>query len=125
MMQVSLVSIKRPWTFNEERAGNRFKRAKLTKEWRNDFCLMAKAQQIPLLTSAIITATPYQKSGRLQDVAACVPAVKAAIDGLVDAEVFLDDSPQHVVAVMFKPAQRGEPALRLDIEGELINGKTG
>jgi hypothetical protein len=59
----------------------------------------------------------------MQDVAACVPAVKAAIDGLVDAGVFLDDSPAHVTAVVFKQPERGEPALRLEIEGELLSGQ--
>lgn len=121
MIRVALTLHKRPWTFNQERAGNRFARAKLTKEWRGQFYLMALAEKIPLMTRCIITATPYQKSGRMQDVAACVPAVKAAIDGLVDAGVFVDDSPAHVIAVVFKQPERGEPALRLEIEGELLS----
>lgn len=122
MMKVELLLQRRPWTINEERAGNRFVRAKLTKEWRGQFHLLALAKDIPTLTGCIVTATPYQKSGRMQDVAACVPAVKAAIDGLVDGGVFLDDSPQHVVAVVFRQPEKGEPALKLEIEGELLNG---
>lgn len=122
MTKVELRYESKPWTFNSERAGNRWDRARKTKEWRQAFCLMARSKQIPALTSCIVTATPYQKSGRLQDVAACVPAVKAAIDGLTDAGVFLDDSPEHVVAVVFRQPERGEPALRLELEGELLNG---
>jgi len=122
MTKVELRYESKPWTFNSERAGNRWDRARKTQEWRQAFCLMARSKQIPTLTSCIVTATPYTKSGRLQDVAACVPAVKAAIDGLTDAGVFLDDSPEHVVAVVFRQPERGEPALRLELEGELLHG---
>ena len=53
----------------------------------------------------------------MQDVAACVPAVKAAIDGLVDAGVLIDDAPQHLKAIVFAQPQKGKPALKLEIEG--------
>jgi Holliday junction resolvase RusA-like endonuclease len=112
----------KPSTINSERAGNRHTRARNTKEWRQAFAYLARLQGIPTLTSCIVTATPYQKSGRLQDVAACVPAVKAAIDGLTDAGVFIDDSPDHVVAVVFRQPIRGEPALTIGLEGVLLNG---
>lgn len=117
-MKVELILRQKPWTLNAERAGNRFKRAKQTKEWRTWFCLLARVEKIPTLTNCVITATPYQKSGRMQDVAACVPAVKAAIDGLVDAGVLIDDAPQHLKAIVFAQPQKGEPALKLEIEGE-------
>jgi hypothetical protein len=39
--------------------------------------------------------------GRLQDTAACNPAVKAAIDGLVDGGLMKDDTPEHLVGVLF------------------------
>ena len=55
----------------------------------------------------------------MQDVAACVPAVKAAIDGLVDAKVLIDDAPQHLKAIVFKQPEKGTPALKLEIEGTL------
>lgn len=119
MIQVELVHNARPWTINEERAGHRFKRATQTKEWRQVFYWLAKSQHIPTLTDCVITATPYQQRGRMQDVAACVPAVKAAIDGLVDAGVMLDDSPKHLRAIVFAQPQKGLPALRLNIEGQV------
>lgn len=122
-MTVELTLQRRPWTFNEERSGNRFERARLTKEWRSAFHLLALANNVPTLTGCIVTATPYQKSGRLQDVAACVPAVKAAIDGLVDGGVFTDDSSEHVTAVVFRQPVRGEPRLDIKLEGELLHGE--
>ena len=32
---------------------------------------------------------------------ACYPTVKAAIDGIVDAGVILDDNPEHLDSIMF------------------------
>jgi len=113
----------RPWTINEERAGNRSKRAKQTKKWREVFCYLAKMQNAPTLTDCTITVTPFQKKGRMQDVAACVPAVKAARDGLVDASVLIDDAPQHLKAIMFKQPEKGEPGLHLELRGTLVSKK--
>lgn len=119
-MKVELTLSQRPWTLNEERAGNRFQRAQQTKQWREYFCYLAQAQNVPKMTDCVITVTPYQQKGRMQDVAACVPAVKAAIDGLVDAKVLIDDAPQHLKAIVFKQPEKGTPALKLEIEGSVI-----
>lgn len=108
----------RPWTTNAERASNRWHRAELVKQWRTAFTLLARAQNAPTLTGVHITAQPYQKSGRLADVAAHNPAVKAAIDGLVDAGVMEDDSPEHLHAITFLPPQHGRNALTLTVRGE-------
>lgn len=62
---------------------------------------------------------PYQKGGRLQDTGACHPAVKAAIDGIVDAGVLLDDSPQYVKSIRFLPTERGKDGLTLRFWGDL------
>jgi crossover junction endodeoxyribonuclease RusA len=89
----------RPWTTNAERKLNRYRRAELVREWREAFAWLAKAQRIPLLPSANIHAQPEQKGGVLQDTGACHPAVKAAIDGLVDAGVLIDDAPQYLLSI--------------------------
>lgn len=115
--KVELVYHARPWTINEERAKNRWVRADRTREWRQAFFWLAKAQKIPCLTDCVIIATPYQEKGRMQDVAACVPAVKAAIDGIVDAGVLIDDAPTHLKAITFNQPQKGKPALKLEING--------
>lgn len=110
--------LERPWTTNAERASNRWVRAELVKKWRTAFKLLALSQQIPTLQNVHITAQPYQKGGTLADVASCNPAVKAAIDGLVDAGVMEDDSPEFLHSITFLQPQRGKNALTLTITGE-------
>ena len=107
----------RPWTTNAERAGNRWERAKLTKEWRTGFQLLAKSEKIPPMAWITVTVEPHQKGGRLQDVGACNPAVKAAIDGLVDAGVLPDDSPEFVRSLVFLPPKKDKNALVIYIRG--------
>lgn len=105
----------RPWTTNAERRLNRYRRAELVREWRQAFNLLARAAKIPHLERVHITVQPEQKSGVLQDVAACNPAAKAAIDGLVDAQVIKDDSPDYLTHVTFNQPIRGRNALTLII----------
>jgi hypothetical protein len=50
-----------------------------------------------------VLVTPHLRDGRTQDVGACYPAAKAAIDGLVDAGVIPDDGPQYVTRLTFDP----------------------
>ena len=54
------------------------------------------------LTDVVITATPVLASRRSRpDTAACYPAVKAAIHGLVDGGVIAADDPSHLVELTF------------------------
>lgn len=107
----------RPWTTNGERAGNRWERAALVKEWRTAFHLLARSEQIPPMEWITVTVEPHQKGGRLQDVGACNPAVKAAIDGIVDAGVLPDDSPQYVRSLLFLQPKNDKNSLVLYIRG--------
>jgi hypothetical protein len=107
----------KPWTHNAERRMNMHARGKLTKQWRTDFCLLAKYEKIPRLVWAKIIVTPYQSRGKLQDVAACAPAAKAAIDGIVDAGVLPDDSSRYVTSIEFRVPERGTDKLILEIIG--------
>lgn len=107
----------RPWTTNAERASNRWERAKLTKEWRHGFQLLAKSEKIPPMSWIAVTVEPHQQGGRLQDVGACNPAVKAAIDGLVDAGILPDDSPKYVRSLIYLPPINDRNALVLYIRG--------
>jgi len=109
----------RPWTTNAERAGNRWERAALTKEWRTAFQLLAKQEKIPVMSWISVTVEPHQKGGRLQDVGACNPAVKAAIDGIVDAGVLPDDSSQYVRSLIFLPPHKDKNSLVLYIRGAI------
>jgi crossover junction endodeoxyribonuclease RusA len=91
--------------------------SKLTKEWRTGFQLLAKYEKIPPMVWITVTAEPHQKGGRLQDVGACNPSVKAAIDGLVDAGVLPDDSSQFVKSLVFLPPKKDKNSLVLYIRG--------
>jgi len=107
----------KPWTTNAERAGNRWERASNVKTWRTAFFYLAKQQKIPQLTDVQITVEVQQEKGRLQDVGACNPASKAAIDGLVDAGVMEDDSPKFLTSITFMQPTRAKNGLTLHIKG--------
>ena len=92
----------RPMSLNVERAGNRFQRAPLVKEWRGAYRWLAAEEAIPPLQWIHVEARPQYRTARsLPDTAACVGSVKAAIDGLVDAGVLPDDGPELVRRVTF------------------------
>lgn len=97
----------RPWTVNSERAGNRWTRAKNTKEWRTVFGDATRSFGCHQLTQARVSVFLEQK-GRLQDTGACMPAVKAAVDGMVDGGLFLDDTGEHVESLQFHAPQRAK-----------------
>lgn len=107
----------RPWTTNAERAGNRYVRAKLTREWRLAYKLLAINAKVPPLQWGSVVAQPTLKGGKLQDTAACNPAVKAAIDGIVDAGVLMDDSSEYLRTITFLPPVRGESQLTIWLRG--------
>lgn len=116
-MSWSLVYAKRPWTTNSERRWNRYRRAEEVKEWRGAFQLLARNAQIPALTKIAVHATPIMPDRNFQDTAACNPAVKAAIDGIVDAGVIPDDTPEFLEYIRFNPCEydKGKPALRVEV----------
>lgn len=66
---------------------------------------------------AVVDVTPLHADGRSpQDVAACAPEAKAAVDGAVDAGLILDDGPAHVRLVVFHPPDVcGRNGLRVTI----------
>ena len=111
----------RPWTVNSERASNRFERAKKTKAWRTFFADRAEMFHVMRLTQARVEVTLVLK-GMLQDTAACMPAVKAAIDGLVDGGMFSDDTGEHVEAITFRAPERGrDNAITLTVMGFAVD----
>ena len=98
-----------PVTTNAERAGNRFARADFTKDWRT--LGFAAARNLPKAKWINVIAEPFQERGRLQDVGACNPSVKAVIDGIVDAKVIPDDSADFVKEIRFLPPKRSKNGL--------------
>lgn len=57
-----------------------------------------------------IIVEPVLENRRWQDTAACFPSAKAAIDGLIDAGVIDDDTPDIVPSITFKRPILGEQA---------------
>lgn len=88
-----------------------------TREVRAAWAWLAKGEKVPHLRRATITVLPLHKDKRSpQDVAACAPEAKAAIDGLVDAGVLPDDGPAHLLSVLFlQPHVCGQDGLELRI----------
>lgn len=91
----------RPWTLNAERTWHYHKRAKHVDVWRTAFREDAERRGIPSLEKISVEALPILPTRRLQDCANCFPAVKAAIDGLVDAKVIEDDDPNFLESIKF------------------------
>jgi crossover junction endodeoxyribonuclease RusA len=105
-------------TINAERSASPFVRARYTRMWREAFCALAKAQRIPRGLTDVRITIDVEHPGVLADVAAHVPAVKAAVDGLVDAGVMQDDSPAYLTSETYNQPTRGKkPVLRLTITG--------
>lgn len=113
----TLIYKKRPWTTNADRNLNPYKRAANIKEWRKAFCDLALEQQIPLQKKIAVVVTPILPDNRIQDTAACNPAAKAAIDGLIDAGVIPDDTKEFLEFILFKPCEvvKGQTALVLEV----------
>lgn len=110
----------RPWTVNAERSGNRWERAKKVKHWREQFCFLCGVEQRFVLTEAVVEVFTELR-GRLQDTSACLPAVKAAVDGLVDGGLFLDDTGDHLKSIVFHaPSKADRDALVLVVSGRIL-----
>ena len=108
----------RPWTSTAARRGHYHNRASVVREARERWAWIALSEQVPMLNRVRVTATPLQKTRRWEaDVAACYPAVKAAIDGLVDVGVLAGDTPTQVAQITFMaPQMASMDGLRLMIE---------
>lgn len=107
-MEWTVTDRERPWTANAERTMHYQKRARLVREARTRWAWLAMAAGIPFMERISVVAQPLSKTRRWRpDVAACYPTVKAAIDGLVDAGVIVDDDDQHLIAVTFLPVRYG------------------
>jgi len=115
----------RPPTINAERQGSRHwtstraltrgYRATTKILWRDGVARKVYPRHLDRIA---VTARQLATDGRWhQDIGACMPAVKAAIDGLVDAGLVPDDTPEYVVSLTFLPVRVvGRDALELTVE---------
>lgn len=106
-----LVYFKRPLTINAVYGKIHYReRAKIVKEWREAFRLLAEEQKLPKGLSYVgIEVLPVLATRSLQDAGNCIPAAKAAIDGLLIGGkhakdepgygMIPDDTPEHLAWV--------------------------
>lgn len=81
-------------------------RARMTDLWRSTAAWTARASRIPPLAAADLRCWARYPSRRsLPDPDGLAPAVKAALDGLVDARVLADDSFPSVRSVTYLPPE--------------------
>lgn len=143
MPTATLTHPDRPWTVNSERAGSgrgiggHHGRAKLTEEWRGVFHLLADEAGLPSgefelrktdkgmklvcvkggVSAVRITVEQTTKTAVAPDPGSTYPAVKAAIDGLVDYGFIEDDRGEFVHRLTFlPPVKTGTDSLSLTLE---------
>lgn len=99
----------RPVSLNASYGHDRHTRTQHVIEWRSAFWALAKEQKVPpLMTVEIVVQCGM--SGRLQDIGNCYVSAKAAIDGLVLAQVIPDDVGAHLVDLRYLPPVRIPPS---------------
>ncbi|PRX90680.1 hypothetical protein [Allonocardiopsis opalescens] len=105
---------------------HRRKQAQLTKGIREAAGWVAKAAKIPTLDRVEITAEIQPGSKQRRDPHNWQPSVKAAIDGIVDAGVLIDDDANHLLKVSFVLGEPHKPTrlvLRIhDLSGAVVHG---
>ena len=108
----------RPMSLNQERTMNFYTVGKVTKTWREAAYWLAKEAKIPRLNRARFVAIPlHATAASPQDAGNCLPAVKAMIDGLVQAQILEDDGPAFVTSIELRaPIVCGEDGLELVVE---------
>lgn len=96
----------RPPTLNSERSGHWRTHRESTKVYRFEAALRVRAARVlgqwhdPFAMTKVDVWSYYAK-GRIPDTGACMPAVKAIIDGAVDGGLLTDDTPDIVRHVAF------------------------
>lgn len=130
---VTITGLGRPLTVNRSRQLHRHDLAREVRGWRDGgygsmVTVMRHNRGDPEVAglidhigsggSIIVEAWPIHSNGRSpQDVGACYPAVKAAIDGFVDAELIPDDDAYHLFAIIMHAPLTGEQdGLRLRVK---------
>jgi hypothetical protein len=108
----------RPWTSNWARSAKHWSDvARRTAAWRHAFEVLGLLHVGRALGPCEVIVTPYLADRRgQQDCAACAPCAKAAIDGLVDAGLWPDDTAEWITRVTFLPPVYGQGnALQLEL----------
>ena len=114
-----ITELGRPPTLNAERSAHWGQHRASTREWREAGMVHALAERVPTLGRVRVTYWPtYPDRRGIPDLGGVFPAVKAVVDGLVDAGVLADDDEGHVAELVARPAEIGGPAgLVVEVEG--------
>lgn len=98
------------WLNSNDKVGGKlyYRRAPVIAQWRKAGKDYAELEGVPRLERAHIVAELCFRDARRRDPNNFYPSVKAAVDGLVDAGVLVDDSHQYLVG----PDMRIGPIVR-------------
>lgn len=108
----------RPPTHNMGRNEHWSNRMRMVHQYRGDACFLARSHA-PMNPPVVIEVQPGTKDNRRADTGACFDAVKAAIDGLVDAGIIPDDGPDIVTRLTFHaPCNTGIDQLVIEVREE-------
>ena len=88
------------------------KKAKITKAIRTEAFIRCRAARIPRTKHLTVQLHYQPRDNRRRDPSNLMPTQKALVDGMVDAGVVPDDTPQYVTETIptIHPAVKGEPA---------------
>jgi crossover junction endodeoxyribonuclease RusA len=96
------------WTTNAERRLHWSKRASLVRALRESAFYAGRAKAVSFERPVDVVVRPTQTSRVVADADAYHPAVKAVLDGLVDAKVIENDSPEFVKSVKYLHPEIGK-----------------
>lgn len=98
------------WTINRERNLHHMRRAEMVAELRKSARILTLQQmrkhggkRWSFPGPVTVEFLPFQLPGVLADTANHLPPCKAVLDGLVDAGLIADDTPEFVVSQTFYP----------------------
>lgn len=113
------------WINANMRSGSWHKKANLTRQWRNAAHVAALQAHLPRIDVHVrIVAHIHKATSNAYDSLNYADTAKAAVDGLRDAGVLIDDSNKYVTGPDMRPGARAERAhLILTITEIDPNGK--
>lgn len=90
-------------------------RSRKTKAIRDAATLITRGLRQAPMDAVEITAVVHPKTNRRFDPHNLQPTVKAAIDGIVDAQLIADDDATRLVSVAFKAGEKDPTGTRIDL----------
>jgi hypothetical protein len=102
------------WTTNAERRMHWAIRGRLVKNLRQSAFIEGKQKGVKFEHLVDIIVEPHQRAKISADADGYHPAIKAVIDGLVDAKVIGDDSPKFVNSIKYlRPQISGVAGIKI------------